>query len=152
MGLDMSLTKYPKIKSVPRFLLRSETLVEWGKDWQIFNWFENHLSIPEKIENMEEYEIQKETLEELRDTCREVLKHSKLVYSEEEYGQSDNFIIEDSSCAKEKMPYPNFFDNKEYYKYDEYYIRRIADTYQNISFALEDVDFDEEVVVFSASW
>ena len=133
----------------------------WRKANAIHKWF------VENVQNYADdcgyYEASKEKLEELLEACIKVRDGSKLVdgmiengYSYDENGARVPFMeegkyIANPEIAEELLPTQSgfFFGSTNY---DQWYIADIEETIDILTKVLETVDFDKEMVVYSASW
>ena len=132
----------------------------WRKANAIHRWLVEN--IQNGVDNCEYYEVTKEKLEELLETCIQVRDGSKLVKGLIKNGEKlengkwvpimeEGEYIEDTSVAEELLPTTSgfFFGSTDY---DQWYMADIEDTINILKNALETVDFDREMVVYSASW
>ncbi len=132
----------------------------WRKANAIHQWFVD--SVQGGVDNCEYYEVSKEKLEELLETCIKVRDCSKLVKGLVKNGErfengkwipvmEEGECIEDPSVAEELLPTTSgfFFGSTEY---DQWYLEDITDTIDIVTKVIETVDFDREMVVYSASW
>ena len=143
-----------------------EEVAYWRKANAIHAWFsrihekQNH---GEELENCEDLYVTKEDLINLRDTCKKVLKSSKLVYKrvpvkeynyeKKDYVESTRLmkVIEDSSVAEELLPTQSgFFYGSTIY--DEGYVEDLENTIEQIDKILADTDFDKYDIVYHAWW
>jgi len=151
MGLDMYLSKVKK-----------EEIGYWRKANAVHRWFEKNCS-EEGIENCEPVYVSKEDLIHLRDDCQKVLDSSKLVYKpvtvqqwnsdkgENEEAQRMVEVLEDTSVAQELLPTQSgfFFGGT---LYDKWYVESLKKTVSMIDEILENVDFDEYGIEYTAWW
>lgn len=106
--------------------------------------------------------MSKEKLIELRDLCKEVkekcvLKDGKisngqrLVNGEWEDILEDGKYIENTEVAEKLLPTTRgcFFGSTDY---DEYYIEDLNNTIEIIDKVLEETDFENEYILYTASW
>lgn len=132
----------------------------WRKANAIHKWFVEN--VQNDVDNCEYYEVSKEKLEELLDVCIRVRDGSNLVEGMIENGYSyengkkvpfmeEGKYIANPELAEELLPTQDgfFFGSTNY---DEYYMENIEDTIDILQHALDTVDFDREMVVYSASW
>jgi len=152
MGLDMYLTKVKK-----------EEIGYWRKANAIHRWFEQHCSEEGIIENCKPVYVSKEDLIQLRDDCQKVLDSSKLTYKpitvqqwnsdkrENEEVQRMVEVLEDTSVAQDLLPTQSgfFFGGT---LYDKWYVESLKQTVSMIDEILENVDFDEYGIEYSAWW
>lgn len=132
----------------------------WRKANAIHRWFVEN--VQDGVDNCNRYEVSKEQLEALLETCNEVLKNCKLVegligngYTYENGKKIKQYMegkyIEDPSVAEELLPTTDgfFFGGTDY---DEYYIEDVQYTADIIKKVLETTDFDKEMIVYDSSW
>ena len=142
MGLDMYL-KCGNRKIVNDFLEAlpgeeewedcDEVFMElgyWRKANAIRKWFIDVCGYPEDG-NCEYVEVSKEDIEQLKETCEEVLKHH--------------------DKAPELLPTSSgfFFGDTHY---DDWYFKSLEDTIKICENALQTVDWDTEVVMYTDWW
>lgn len=134
MGLDMFLHK-----------VRKEEVAYWHKANAIHGWFCRKFEekYGQKLENCEEFYLEKEDLINLRNDCEKVLKASKLDPSTK--------LIADTKVAKEILPTTSgfFFGSTDY---NEGYIQDLKETVEAIENILETVNFERYDIVYSVSW
>lgn len=153
MGLDMMLYKNTyignhykepekQVKVVAEGIKqeRVSDIVErvgyWRKANQIHNWFVKNVQDGE--DNCNDYDVSTEQLQELIDTCKQVLASTKLINAKIKNGShnvngkmEDNMIdgkkLEDSSVAEKLLPTAGgfFFGGTDY---DEYYWQDLEET------------------------
>ena len=121
MGLDMYLTKRDGTQ-----------LGYWRKANQIRQWFVDHAGYPE-TGNCIDFQISDYTLEELYNTCREVLAHPEK--AEELLPSSSGF----------------FFGGTEYNEWYFEQVKETADMIDNI-FLNDLVDWDKDGSVIYSEW
>lgn len=132
----------------------------WRKANQIHNWFVGN--VQDGVDNCGKYEVTKEQLEELKRTCEEVLKGSRLTKGKIVNGQhfesgkwvdcyEDGKYIENPSVAMKLLPTVSgfFFGNTHY---DQWYYADLVDTVETINEVLRTTDFEHEIVMYQASW
>lgn len=138
----VKVTKGGKVRRDIKPKRVSEVIEEigyWRKANQINKWFIDHCGKGED-KNGEELWVSREQLQELRDTCKEVLKASKLVPSKIQNGEvsdpngngmipnmEEGLKIEDTAKAEELLPTESgfFFGGTDY---DEYYVEDLKNT------------------------
>lgn len=138
----------------------SKEVMYWRKANQIHNWFVNN--VQDGNDDCGWYEVSKEQLEELRDTCKEVLEKSVLVNAPVvngyvgtkegfkpsfEYGQK----VTNKKICEELLPTVEgfFFGGTDY---DNYYVEDVRYTYEGLEKVLSETDFDTEAIFYSSSW
>lgn len=132
----------------------------WRKANAIHKWFVEN--VQNGIDDCDYYEVSKEQLEDLLETCVKVRDGSKLVKglinngARYENGQwipcmEEGEYIENPDVAAELLPTQEgfFFGSTEY---DQWYMKDIEKTIDILTKVLETVDFDREMVVYSSSW
>jgi len=133
----------------------------WRKANQIHQWFVEHVQDGED-DCCYHNEVDKETLEELLDTCLKVKEASRLVDGEVANGQhyvdghwesimESGRIIEDPTVAEELLPATSgfFFGSTEY---DQWYMDDIDGTIEICQRVLAETDFDKQMVYYISSW
>lgn len=132
----------------------------WRKANAIHKWFVEN--VQNDVDDCGRYEVSKEKLEDLLEVCIKVRDGSNLVdgmiengYTYEN-GKKKPFIeegkyIANPELAEELLPTQDgfFFGSTNY---DKYYMDDIEDTIDILQHALDTVDFDREMVIYSASW
>ena len=132
----------------------------WRKANAIHKWFVDN--VQNGVDDCEYYEVSKEQIEELLDVCIQVRDNSKMADGLIENGytyengkkkpfMNEGKYIANPELAEELLPTQDgfFFGSTNY---DEYYMADIEDTIDILQHALDTVDFDREMVVYSASW
>lgn len=132
----------------------------WRKANAIHRWFVEN--VQNDVDNCGYYEVSKAKIEELLSVCIEVRDKSKLVNGWVKNGEryengqwcpcmEEGEYIENPEVAEELLPTQGgfFFGSTNY---DQWYMADIEDTINILRNALETVDFDREMVVYSASW
>lgn len=133
----------------------------WRKANQIHAWFVDHVQDGEDDCNYH-HEVTKEILEELRDTCIEVLSESVMVVGQVKNGSScingkwvDNYepgkVIINPEVADALLPTQSgfFFGGTDY---DEYYVEDLKYTIDMINRVLATTDFDTQMLYYRSSW
>ena len=133
----------------------------WRKANAIHEWFVNHVQDGEDDCDYHD-EVTKEILEELLDTCEEVLNASELVSGQIVNGyryengkeipcMEDGEYIKDPSVAKELLPTTSgfCFGGTDY---DQWYYEDIQYTANKIREILETTDFEKEMIYYVSSW
>ena len=128
MGLDMFLERSSRNVGLSHEF--SEEIGYWRKANQIHKWFVD--KVQDGIDDCEFHrEVTEEDLEELINTCREVLENPNL--------------------AEELLPtQPGFFFGET--SYDEYYFDDLNYTIEICENALKTTDFDNQEIYYIASW
>lgn len=149
MGLDMYL-----------FDKGHHELGYWRKANHIHYWFVEH--VQDGFDQCHPYQVTKDNLEELLETCNKVIKSSKMIpghvidYFEFKNGKEvphyiEGLVIKNPSVAKELLPvYRGFFFGS--YDYDDYYLKAIYKTVEIISKILDTFDFDTNTLYYQSSW
>jgi hypothetical protein len=138
-----------------------QNVAYWRKANAIHKWFVE--KVQDGIDNCEEYQVTKSQLEELLDRCIKVIKDSRVVngkiydgtsWSKEE-GEVEHWIdgkvIADTSTAEALLPTASgfFFGSTGY---DEWYLKDITDTIDQLIKILTETDFDNWIVYYHSSW
>lgn len=119
--------RYESIKSTFYILLTE--VVYWRKANAIHNWFV--INVQNGNDEGGTYEVKKEQLEKLLDTCKTVLNNLTL---------ADKLLP-----TKEGF----FFGSTDYNKI---YVEKLEFTIKQLEKVLENTDFDKEYVVYRSSW
>lgn len=132
----------------------------WRKANAIHRWFVEN--VQNDVDNCAYYEVSKENLEKLLEICITVKNRSKMKSGYIKNGETLNGgkwcpimeegeYIENPEIAEELLPTQDgfFFGSTNY---DQWYMQDVIDTIDILTKALETVDFDREMVVYSASW
>ena len=128
MGLDMFLERMPRnVKPSYEF---SEEIGYWRKANQIHKWFVD--KVQDGIDDCEyHHEVTEEDLDELINTCHEVLDNPNL--AEELLPPQEGFFFGETS-------------------YDEYYFVDLNYTIEICENALKTTDFDTQAIYYISSW
>ena len=132
----------------------------WRKANAIHKWFVEN--VQDDVDDCRYYEVSKEKLQELLDICIEIKTKCKMKKGKIQNGLTmqdgkwrpifeDGEYIENSEVADELLPTQDgfFFGSTNY---DQWYMDDIKYTIDILTKALETVDFDREMVVYSSSW
>lgn len=133
----------------------------WRKANAIHRWFVDN--VQNEIDNCDYYEVSKEKAEELLDICKQIKEETVLEkgmvengYTFDEHGKKlpileEGLTIINPDIAEELLPTQSgfFFGSTNY---DEYYMQDIDATIDILTKALEETDFDTEILVYSSSW
>ena len=138
----------------------SDGVAYWRKANAIHNWFVENCG--GGIDECQPMEISKEQLEKLLDTAKKVKESCVLVDGKINNGYTfkdgkevpimeDGKYIKDPWVAKQLLPTTEgfFFGGTDY---DEYYLEDIDSTIEQITNILETTDFDNEYIIYQASW
>lgn len=138
-----------------------EQVAYWRKANAIHRWF---------VENVQDgeddccyhREVTKRDLEELRDTCKEVLVECVLVKGKVKNGSTlengkwvpfmeDGLVVANPVTAHELLPVQDgfFFGSTDY---NEWYINDVRYTYNKIVRILEEMDFEKQMLYYCSSW
>lgn len=133
----------------------------WRKANEIHAWFVNHMQDGED-DCCYHDEVTKEDLEELRDTCIEVLEKSVMMLGQVKNGATlidgewvDNLepgkVIINPAVAEELLPTQSgfFFGGTDY---DEWYVRDLQYTVKMINEVLATTDFETQMLYYCSSW
>ena len=137
-----------------------ENVAYWRKANAIHNWIIQNCADGE--DRCQYIPLHKEQLEELLDNAKRVKNESVMVegrikngYTIKDGEEVPNWIegkyIKDPSVAQELLPTTTgfFFGSTDY---DEWYMYEIDNTIEQITEILNTTDFDNEYVVYEASW
>lgn len=128
MGLDMFLGRMSR--NVGPSYEFSEEIGYWRKANQIHKWFVD--KVQDGIDDCEFHrEVTEEDLEELINTCREVLETP--ILAEELLPTQSGFFFGETS-------------------YDEYYFDDLKNTIEICENALKTTDFDTQAIYYISSW
>lgn len=137
-----------------------EMIGYWRKANHIHKWFVDN--VQGGNDDCSDYEVSKGKLEALLCLCKVVKDNSKLVdgkvqngYKFENYKEvpimEDGQYIEDSTIAEKLLPRKNgcFFGGTGY---DQWYMAAIEKTIEILETVLKETDFENEMIIYSASW
>ena len=137
-----------------------EGIAYWRKANAVHKYFVDNVA--GGVDNCEHAMVSKEMLEDLLDRAKRVKAASKLIIGEVNNGYrivdgkevpiiEKGKIIEDASVARELLPTTEgfFFGSTDY---DQWYLADIESTIEQITKILETTDFDNEYVIYEASW
>lgn len=129
----------------------------WRKANAIHQWFVDN--VQDGNDDCKDYEVYSDKMEELVETCKKVIKASKLVkgkilmsttytQGKETKNFEDGLVIKDPKVAKELLPCQEgfFFGGTDY---DEYYLNDLKYTIEVLEKALKDTSADYE---YHSSW
>lgn len=139
----------------------SEEVGYWRKCNQIHAWFVEN--VQDGIDDCDYHrEVTKEDLEELLDTCRQVLSSCDLADGEINDGWEfvngqrvprtvQGKYVKDPSIAKALLPTTSgfFFGDTNY---DEYYVKDLINTMEIITRVLDTTDFETQMIYYVSSW
>lgn len=133
----------------------------WRKANAIHKWFVENVQDGEDDCDYHD-EVTKELLEDLRDTCANVLNNAVMVngkvkngYHITENGEEpiweDGKYVVNSDVCHEYLPTTSgfFFGSTDY---DEWYIRDVQYTYEICCKLLAETDFDNQMIYYRSSW
>ena len=157
MGLDMYLIKRKKTN------IDEDSFNEvayWRKANQIHNWFVEN--VQDGIDDCGYYEVSKQELQGLLADCRDVLKYAECELQEMNGGMQkidgewkETTImgrkIINKDVVSDILPTSSgfFFGSTEY---DEWYLRDIENTIEQINTILNETDFNEDAILYTSSW
>lgn len=170
MGLDMYLTREPKVKQLVDIGTDMVVGVDlddyyeevgyWRKANAIHSWFVDN--VQNGIDNCDEYEVTKEQLEALLGRCKFIkeatIMEDGMIHNGSRFsnGQWEEIyepgkVIVNPEIAEKGLPTRGgfFFGATEY---DEYYMRQIDSTIDIITRVLQETNFDTHTIKYSASW
>ena len=131
LSTDVIERNYIITKSEPQYVFKKEEIGYWRKANQVRKWFVEHIDEFDEGDNGEFYPITKELLQELMEDCQKVLDNHDL--------------------AEQIMPSSSgfFFGGTEY---DDWYFDGLTETIEICENAIENVDWENEVVIYTESW
>lgn len=148
----------PNLINQSRITYIKEDVMYWRKVNAIHQWFVENCQ--NGVDDCGSYDVSREQLEILITTCKEVIKHSKLVageivesifYKEGEQvpNMIEGMVIEDSSTAERLLPCQSgfFFGSTEY---DEHYLQNLKDTVRQLEKELS--ESDNNYFIYHSSW
>ena len=132
----------------------------WRKANAIHKWFVEN--VQNDVDDCGSYEVSKEKIEELLGICKTIKSRCKMENGYIKNGETlkngkwcpimeEGKYIANPEIAAELLPTQDgfFFGSTSY---DQWYMEDIENTINILTSALETVDFDREMVVYSASW
>lgn len=132
----------------------------WRKANAIHKWFVEN--VQDGNDNCDYYEASKEQLEELLAICNTVKSSTKMEHNYVKNGErfengmwcpivEEGDTIANPEVAEELLPTQSgfFFGSTDY---DQYYMQDIEDTIEILTRALQETDFDREMIVYTSSW
>lgn len=126
-----------------------ELLARLVKTNQIFNWFISN--VMNGNVDKEYYEVTKEQLLSLYDTCKKVQCSFKLI-GKNKYTNEDEYEV-DEKIAKELLP---FMDEVGYFfgprVYGELYVEQVIKIIDVVDQILTTTDFKKQIIYFNATW
>ena len=150
----MKKTKYGNFDTI------HEEVGYWRKANQIHNWFVEN--VQDGVDDCSSYIVSKEQIEELLDVCVQVKESITLIDGEVRNGQiSKNGVMVDNiepgkqivntAVAEELLPTCAgfFFGSTDY---DQWYAEDIYNTIEILEQILDDFDFENYTLLYSASW
>ena len=160
---DDYVTRYPSWDPDHHFGWKSiyEVVADWRKANQVHRWFVEN--VQDGNDDCDCYQVSEEQLQELLDTCKTVIKESKLINGticngyrfNKDTGDWDPIlmpgqVIEDSSAAQELLPVQRgfFFGS---YDYDGHYLEQVKNTIRMLEKILSEAKPDD-VFYYSSSW
>lgn len=157
MGLDMYLIKRKKTN------IDEDSFNEvayWRKANQIHNWFVEN--VQDGIDDCGYYEVSRQQLQELLRDCRDVLNYADYELEEMNGGlrkidgewKEERIMgrkIINKDIISDILPTTSgfFFGSTEY---DEWYLRDIENTIEQINIILNETDFNEDAILYTSSW
>lgn len=121
----------------------------WRKANAIHNWFITNCA--DGIDECQNVYVSIEQLKQLRDLCKDVLDHSKLVYDKSDI--KNEYIIEDPSYAMKNLPTASgfLFGSIEYNQ--DYYedVKNTLECLDNI-LSINIKEFEDWYFIYKASW
>ena len=139
MGLDMFLMRGQKNLNEESLWDKGVKVGYWRKANHIHAWFVDNCQ--DGIDECQTTEVDKEKLEELLSICRIIINP----------GGGPVPLVVKETIAQERLPTREgfFFGCTEY---DEYYYEDVKETMNILEKVLEETDFENESIYYSASW
>lgn len=139
MGLDMFLMRGQKNLNEESLWDKGVKVGYWRKANHIHAWFVDNCQ--DGIDECQTTEVDKKKLEELLSICRIIINP----------GGGPVPLVVKETIAQEKLPTREgfFFGCTEY---DEYYYEDVKETMNILEKVLEETDFENESIYYSASW
>ena len=157
MGLDMYLIKRKKNDANDDSF---NEVAYWRKANQIHNWFVEN--VQNGIDDCGYYEVSRQELQELLGDCRDVLKYAECELQEMDGGleridgewKQTKIMgrkIINKDIVSDILPTSSgfFFGSTEY---DEWYLRDIENTIEQLNEVLNDTDFEKDAIFYTSSW
>lgn len=157
MGLDMYLIKRKKNDDMD---FSFNEVAYWRKANQIHNWFVKN--IQNGVDDCGLYEVSRQQLQELLIDCYTVLDMAACDLQEMNGGlrkidgewKEERIMgrkITNPGVVADILPTTSgfFFGSTEY---DEWYLRDIENTIEQINTILDETDFEEDVILYTSSW
>jgi hypothetical protein len=132
----------------------------WRKANAIHKWFVDN--VQDGYDDCEYYEVTKEQAEELLDICKKVKAETQMERNYVQNGSrlengkwcpifEEGDIVVNPEIAEELLPTQDgFFFGSTHY--DQWYMEDITSTIDILTKALEEMDFDKEMLVYTSSW
>lgn len=132
----------------------------WRKANQIHNWFVEN--IQDCIDDCGYYEVSRQELQGLLADCRDVLKYAECEMEEmsgglqcidgewKETTMMGRKIINKDVVADILPTSSGFFFGST--EYDEWYLRDIENTIEQLNEVLNDTDFEKDAIFYTSSW
>lgn len=119
-------------------------IVYWRKANQIHKWFVDN--VQEGIDDCGYYEVSKQHIEKLLEICELILDEGIIIKLQEE-----ERIIQNKELCEALLPTQSgfFFGGTEY---DEWYIKDLEYTVQELKKILKEFDFENEYLIYTSSW
>lgn len=146
-------------KNYPHHMI-SQMLIDWRKANHIHKWFVDHVC--DGKDDCEPYEVEEYQLEDLLSICKTIKANVKLVNGTVNNGYTwdgekmvpitDNGkVVDDPELCARLLPTKDgfFFGGTDY---DQWYMDDIEYTIQMLEKVLKEIDWDNEMVWYEASW
>lgn len=157
MGLDMYLIKRKKNDKTDDSF---NEVAYWRKANQIHNWFVEN--VQDGMDDCGYYEVSRQQLQELLGDCRDVLTYADCELQEMDGGleridgewKQTKIMgrkIINKDVVADILPTTSgfFFGSTEY---DEWYLRDIENTIEQLNEVLNDTDFEKDAIFYTSSW
>ncbi len=158
MGLDMYLIKRKRDTYTDDDSF--DEVAYWRKANQIHNWFVEN--IQDGNDDCGYYEVSRQKLQELLADCCDVLKYAECELQEMNGGLQKidgewkettmmGRKILNKDVVSDILPTTSgfFFGSTDY---DEWYLRDIENTIEQINTILDETDFTEDAILYTSSW
>lgn len=158
MGLDMYLIKRKRDTYMDDDSFNE--VAYWRKANQIHNWFVEN--VQDGVDDCGYYEVSRQKLQDLLADCRDVLKYAECELQEMNGGlqridgewKETTMIgrkIINKDVVADILPTTSgfFFGSTEY---DEWYLRDIENTIEQLNAILDETDFTEDAILYTSSW
>lgn len=159
MGLDMYLIKRKKTNKAEDLWDFKDELIYWRKANMVHKYFCDNCV---ELESQVIYKVSKINLQDLLDKCNQIMKVVRLEEGKIKNGQQltekgwediledGKYIVNEDEIADILPTTSGFFFGST--EYDEYYLKDIEHTKEELEKIIDNIDFDNEDVYYLASW